>query len=92
VASAVARNVENFLLESRRNLLDKTRRMRRLEQWKWLLPERDILANLESALKSAFYMHLRYLYNLQREYNFAPVISSAFLIWSYTSRFRQGLF
>jgi DNA adenine methylase len=32
-----ARNVENFLLELRRNLLDKARRMRRLEQQKWLL-------------------------------------------------------
>ncbi len=89
-----ARNVENFLLELRRNLLDKARRMRRLEQRKWLLPECDILANLESALKSAFYMHLRYLYNRQREYDFAPGISSALFFFvrenAYASMFRYN--
>ncbi len=58
----------HFLLELERNLLSKTRRMKALERKKWALPDEDILANLECALKSAFYMHLRYLYNL---YNLA---------------------
>src|SRR5207248_62968 len=59
----VQREGANFLREVQRNLFSKTRRMKMLEQRKWKLPEVDIIANLECALKSAFYMHLRYLYN-----------------------------
>jgi DNA adenine methylase len=85
---------ENFSLELRRNLLDKTRRMRRLERQKWLLPESDILANLESALKSAFYMHLRHLYNYQNKYALAPGIFSALFFFvrenAYASMFRYN--
>ncbi|HEX7735958.1 MAG TPA: DNA adenine methylase [Ktedonobacteraceae bacterium] len=88
------RDAENFLLEVRRNLLNKTRRMRRLEQQKWLLPESDILANLESALKSAFYMHLRYLYNHQASYAFTAGVSSAIFFFvrenAYASMFRYN--
>ena len=62
-----ARENERFLRELERNLLSKTRRMKALERKKWALPDEDILANLECALKSAFYMHLRHLYNLTRD-------------------------
>lgn len=89
-----ASNVERFLLELRRNFVNKTRRMQRLEQQKWLLPERDILANLESALKSAFYMYLRHLYNHQDIYHFAPGVSSALFFFvrenAYASMFRYN--
>jgi DNA adenine methylase len=88
------KNYENFLFEVRRNLLDKAKRMRRLEQQKWLLPEKDILANLESALKSAFYMHLRYLYNRQNTYALTPGVSSALFFFvrenAYASMFRYN--
>ena len=88
------KNAENFLLELRRNLLSKTRRMCRIEQQKWLLPESDILANLESALKSAFYMHLRHLYNHRTIYSFAPGVSSALFFFmrenAYASMFRYN--
>lgn len=53
----------HFLRELQRNLASKTRRMKMLEQQKGHLPHGDIIANLECALKSAFYMHLRHLYN-----------------------------
>lgn len=89
-----AKNIENFLLELRRNLLSKTRRMRQLEAQKWLLPEGDILANLESALKSAFYMHLRHLYNYQNTYALVPGVSSALFFFvrenAYASMFRYN--
>lgn len=87
-------NAAHFLLEVRRNLLSKTRRMQRLERQKWLLPESDILANLESALKSAFYMHLRYLYNHQASYTFTLGVSSALFFFvrenAYASMFRYN--
>lgn len=89
-----AANIENFLLELRRNLLGKTRRMRRLEAQKWLLPESDILANLESALKSAFYMHLRHLYNRPNAYALTPGVFSALFFFvrenAYASMFRYN--
>src|SRR5579859_5185838 len=46
-----------------RNLLSKTRRMRAIGQRKGALPSTDVTANLEAALKSAYYMHVRHLLN-----------------------------
>ena len=56
-------NVENFIREVRRSLVSKITRMKTIEEKKGLLSEQDILNNVESALKSAFYMHFRHLYN-----------------------------
>ena len=47
------RHGENFIRELQRNLLSKTKRMKVLERKKWRLPDSDISANIESALKSA---------------------------------------
>lgn len=88
------RNIENFLAELRRNLFSKTRRMWRLEQQKGPLPEQDILPNLEGALKSAFYMHLRHLYNALEGYCIAPGAASAIFYFvrenAYASMFRYN--
>jgi DNA adenine methylase len=88
------RNVENFLVELRRNLLSKMQRMQRLELQKWLLPERDMLPNLECALKSAFYMHLRHLYNHLEAYSIVPGVASAIFFFvrenAYASMFRYN--
>ncbi len=85
---------ENFFAELRRNLFSKTQRMHHLEQQKWPLPEHDILANLESALKSAFYMHLRYLYNMLPTMSIAPGVASAIFFFvrenAYASMFRYN--
>jgi len=94
IAPVCERNVENFLLELRRNLMSKTQRMHRLEWQKWLLPQGDILPNLECALKSAFYMHLRYLYNRLEAYTIEPNIGSAIFYFvrenAYASMFRYN--
>lgn len=88
------KNIENFLGELRRNLLNKTRRMKRLEKQRWPLSERDILANLESALKSAYYMHLRHLYNRLDTYSIPPGTASAIFFFvrenAYASMFRYN--
>ena len=49
-----AKDTGNFIREIQRNLLSKTRRMKELEHKKWKLPEQDIIANMECALKSAY--------------------------------------
>ncbi|MBV9258782.1 MAG: DNA adenine methylase [Ktedonobacteraceae bacterium] len=65
-----------------------------LENKKWKLPESDILANIESALKSAFYMHLRHLYNNIAEYEIGPAYAAALFFFvrenAYASMFRYN--
>ena len=54
---------ENFIKEISRNLYSKITRMYKIELKKGELSKKDEIDNLECALKSAFYMHLRYIYN-----------------------------
>ena len=85
---------QHFLRELERNLTGKTRRMKMLEQRKGNLPDTDILANLESALKSAFYMHLRHLYNRVLELALSPGRAAAIFFFvrenAYASMFRYN--
>jgi DNA adenine methylase len=89
-----ARDVENFIREIQRNLFSKTRRMKRIERKKWQLPEDDIAANIESAVKSAFYMHVRYLYNNVGRYGIPPAVATALFFFvrenAYASMFRYN--
>jgi DNA adenine methylase len=62
-------NLENFIKELNKNLVSKTKRMKKIELEKGSLPNQDILDNIESAFKSAFYMHFRHLYNNIKKYN-----------------------
>lgn len=85
-------NIDNFINEINRNLLGKIKRMKVIENAKWKLPENDILDNIETALKSAFYMHFRYLYNNKIKYNLKhPYIIAIFLFirnYAYSWMFR----
>ena len=85
---------QHFLRELERNLAGKTRRMKMLEHRKGTLPDADILANLESALKSAYYMHLRYLYNGAPELALSPGRAAAVFFFvrenAYASMFRYN--
>ncbi|MBA2284795.1 MAG: DNA adenine methylase [Ktedonobacteraceae bacterium] len=93
-ARHIEKNSENFLREIKRNLVSKTTRMKQLENKKGKLPDSDIVANMESALKSAFYMHLRHLYNNIDTYEIAPGAATAifFLVRenAYASMFRYN--
>jgi DNA adenine methylase len=92
--SFFGKDAENFIREIRRNLLSKTKRMKELENRKWKLPEHDIIANIECALKSAFYMHLRRLYNKIDEYGIPPSLAAAIFFFvrenAYASMFRYN--
>jgi DNA adenine methylase len=93
-ARHIEKNSKNFLREIKRNLVSKTTRMKQLENKKGKLPESDIVANMESALKSAFYMHLRHLYNNINAYGISPGSATAifFLVRenAYASMFRYN--
>ncbi len=62
-------NLENFTKEINKNLISKIKRMKKIESERGKLPDKDILDNVESAFKSAFYMHFRHLYNNIKKYN-----------------------
>ena len=74
------KNVENFFQEIKKNLFRKLIRMKKLEDKKGKLTRDDVVANIESALKSAFYVHLRHLYNNIEGYEIP--LSSATAIFS----------
>ena len=52
-----------LLKEMETNLFRKMQRMRELEIKKHVLPDNDLLDNIETAIKSAVYMNYRHLYN-----------------------------
>jgi DNA adenine methylase len=88
------RNVENFIQGIEKNLLRKLARMKNLEYKKGKLSEIDVFANIEGAIKSAFYGYLRYIYNHLDELNIPLGSSSAIFFFvrenAYASMFRYN--
>ena len=88
-------NTENFIEELKKNLFRKIKRMKELEEKKHKLPDKDIIENIESALKSAFYMHFRHLYNSDNKYTSDRALKSAIFLFirnfAYSSMFRYNL-
>ncbi|MDR1390562.1 MAG: DNA adenine methylase [Treponema sp.] len=87
-------NTSNFLTELQTNLFRKIIRMKQIEQKKKQLPDEDILDNMETALKSAFYMHFRHIYNHVGEYNIDNFTKSAIFFfirnYAYGGMFRYN--
>ncbi len=90
----LSRDIDNFIQELQKNLLSKTKRMKTLEGKKWKLPDDDIVANIECALKSAYYMHLRHFYNKTHIYTLSKGIASAIFFFirenAYAAMFRYN--
>ncbi len=87
-------NIENFIKEIKINLIRKIKRMKQLEKEKYLLPDNDILDNIETALKSAFYMHFRHIYNNTEKYKINSAFKSAIFLFirnfAYSGMFRYN--
>ncbi len=87
-------NIENFIKEIKINLIRKIKRMKQLEKEKYLLPDNDILDNIETALKSAFYMHFRHIYNNTGKYKINSAFKSAIFLFirnfEYSGMFRYN--
>lgn len=87
-------NIENFLKEIKKNLIRKTSRMKVLEKEKGKLPDKDILDNIETALKSAFYMHFRHIYNFYKKYELNQAFYTAIFLfirnYAYSGMFRYN--
>lgn len=87
-------NTPNFLNELQVNLFRKIKRMKHLEGIKELLPDNEITDNLETALKSAFYMHFRHIYNHSKKYKLNSAVRSAIFLFirnfAYSGMFRYN--
>lgn len=87
-------NSENFIKEIKENLIRKIKRMKEIEKEKNILPDNNILDNIETALKSAFYMHFRHIYNNVKKYNINNAFKSAIFLFirnfAYSGMFRYN--
>jgi DNA adenine methylase len=87
-------DLDNFIYEVIRNATNKIDRMRVIEREKGNLSKKDVLSNIESALKSAFYMHFRHLYNKKQVYGINKSFSTAMFYfvreYCYASMFRYN--
>ncbi|MDR1197868.1 MAG: DNA adenine methylase [Prevotellaceae bacterium] len=87
-------NIENFIKEIKINLIRKIKRMKELETQKGKLPDNDILDNIETALKSAFYMHFRHIYNNTEKYKINSAFKASIFLFirnfAYSGMFRYN--
>lgn len=87
-------NIENFIKEIELNFIRKMKRMKYLEKTKNNLTDNDILDNIETALKSAFYMHIRHIYNNTKKYKIDNALKSALFLFirnfAYSGMFRYN--
>jgi len=79
-------NIENFISSMQQNVVRKILRMRQIEQSKAMLSDQDILKNVDTSFKGAFYSHLRYLYNNYQSYKVSEAkrIAIFYFIRNYT--------
>jgi DNA adenine methylase len=89
----------NFLGELKINMMRKLQRMKVLEQEKHIMPEDDVLSNIETSLKSALYMHFRHISNHSEKYKLSESVRTAIFLfirnYAYSGMFRynnSGLF
>ncbi|MDR0680712.1 MAG: DNA adenine methylase [Dysgonamonadaceae bacterium] len=87
-------NSDNFIKEVKTHLIRKIKRMTELEKIKHPLSNKDILDNIETALKSAFYIHFRHIYNNTEKYEIESVYKSALFLfirnYAYSGMFRYN--
>lgn len=60
-------NLYNLIIEIKKNLISKISRMYKIEKTKNEMSDEDIMSNIETAFKSAYYMYFRYLYNNKKK-------------------------
>lgn len=81
-----------FVKELSRNLTGKINRSHKLESDVGHIPDSDRIDNIESALKSAYYMYIRYLQNNQEQFSPGRRAAIFFFVreFCYSSMFRYN--
>jgi DNA adenine methylase len=87
-------DIKHFIGELGRSLLQKTRRMKKLENQRGKLLKEDIIKNIEASFKSAYYTHFRYIYNNYSIYKISSELKSAIFYFirefCYSAMFRYN--
>lgn len=87
-------DILNFIQEIRRNFTNKVNRTKKIEMSTAQFSDQELMDNIETAFKSAFYMHFRYLYNQIRQDEVANSDSVAIFYFirefCYASMFRYN--
>jgi DNA adenine methylase len=88
-----------YLKTIRQSLQNKMKRMKKIEAQKGEIPEKDVLDNIEGAIKAAFYTYMRQLYNYAKKFQLNDAKQAAIFFFirenAYASMFRfnkQGHF
>ncbi len=81
-----------FIKELKKNLSSKIKRSEKLEKENGVIPDSDRIDNIEAALKSAYYMFVRYLQNHMSELSNGRQAAVFFFIreYCYSSMFRYN--
>lgn len=86
--------IENFVLELCKSIKNKMIRMHKLESEKGDLVYEDVVSNIESSLKAAFYTHFRMLMNNKKELGISEEFATAIYFFirqvCYSSMFRYN--
>ena len=87
-------NLYNLIYEIKKNLESKLSRMAKLEKEKGNLSDDDLIKNIETAFKSAYYMYFRYLYNNKKKLKLSdPFYCAVFYFvrdYCYSAMFRYN--
>ncbi|MBN8586677.1 MAG: DNA adenine methylase [Ignavibacteria bacterium] len=87
-------NIENFLFELNKNLTSKINNLSKIEDDGNDVIDFDLLQNIETALKSAFYMHFRHLYNNSNFYQLNRTVQTVIFYFirnqAYSGMFRYN--
>lgn len=87
-------NLYNLFIEFKKNLLSKISRMYKIEVQRGEMERNDIINNLETAFKSAYYMYFRYLYNNRKKLKLSDEFYCAVFYfirdYCYSSMFRYN--
>ena len=87
-------DIKHFIDELNKTIFQKTKRMKKLEAEKGKLENIDIIKNLETAFKSSYYTHFRFLYNNHVEYKLSNEFRIALFYfireYCYSSMFRYN--
>ncbi|TDH23028.1 DNA adenine methylase [Segetibacter sp. 3557_3] len=93
-SSAISFRKEHFITELNKNLVRKIKRVKLIEKGKGPLPDEDVLGNMETAMKSAYYMQIRYIYNHVQAFAAAPGVAAALFLfirnYAYSGMFRYN--
>lgn len=86
--------IEEFVFELCKSIKNKMIRMRKIEGEKGNLVYEDVVANIESSLKAAFYTHFRMLMNNRKELGISKEFATAIYFFirqvCYSSMFRYN--